>query len=395
MIKIELNYSDEFLERYRDQIVTGILVPACNNLLVNSPAEYNEAIRTLFTGQALDDLIFMPPELLLDTIFQVYDQIPILAERYCLEYYLRDLEIDASYADWNLRTNIGKGQIRRQRDNVVIELEAIIAQKRSVLISDIILQMRRTESASVIKKHLNNLISMSLGKYTLSDIQKDLFDEWVQSFSNIFNYDQMAKALAHEMTGALQIDVCPYCNYEDTETISAEGANTRPDLDHFHPKSKFPFFALTLSNLIPSGHRCNQKYKKSKVMFDYEHPYLNGVGPETVFDFNFNFDEGRIKDNLQVVVNEIGSQVNNMNFFKIAEVFNKNDIKDWFLEFHERYEYRRSLDLDGFNNILNNESAIRLELAFDVLKSPRVTQAQKFKIDALRKLSGRYYALAE
>lgn len=61
--------------------------------------------------------------------------------------------------------------------------------------------------------------------------------------------------------------VCPYCNANFIQTIQAErilkAAKSRAmaDLDHFLPKSLFPIFTITLSNLVPSCIYCNQRFK--------------------------------------------------------------------------------------------------------------------------------------
>lgn len=63
--------------------------------------------------------------------------------------------------------------------------------------------------------------------------------------------------------------VCPYCNANFIQTLQAtkvlKGAASRAmaDLDHFLPKSIFPIFAITLSNLVPSCMYCNQRFKSN------------------------------------------------------------------------------------------------------------------------------------
>lgn len=51
--------------------------------------------------------------------------------------------------------------------------------------------------------------------------------------------------------------VCPFCG---CEYFDAPGA-PREDLDHYLPKSRYPFAAANLRNLVPMGMRCNQRYK--------------------------------------------------------------------------------------------------------------------------------------
>lgn len=54
--------------------------------------------------------------------------------------------------------------------------------------------------------------------------------------------------------------VCPFCG---CEYFDAPGA-PREDLDHYLAKSRYPFAAANLRNLVPMGMRCNERYKRSQ-----------------------------------------------------------------------------------------------------------------------------------
>lgn len=59
--------------------------------------------------------------------------------------------------------------------------------------------------------------------------------------------------------------ICPYCGAEDITThyaVRQSGRVTaKPDVDHFLPKGKYPFLALTYGNLIPCSVPCNRSLK--------------------------------------------------------------------------------------------------------------------------------------
>ncbi|MEN4760277.1 hypothetical protein ABEG63_08105 [Chryseobacterium sp. C39-AII1] len=66
-------------------------------------------------------------------------------------------------------------------------------------------------------------------------------------------------------------------------------------LDHFLPKSDFPFLSLSIYNLIPSCYSCNSKFKGSKE-FTLS-PFLNRICPSSesfdmvnLLQFKLNFD---------------------------------------------------------------------------------------------------------
>lgn len=54
--------------------------------------------------------------------------------------------------------------------------------------------------------------------------------------------------------------VCPFCG---CERLDAPGA-PQEDLDHYIPRSKYPFAAANLRNLAPMGGRCNSAYKHTQ-----------------------------------------------------------------------------------------------------------------------------------
>ena len=82
-----------------------------------------------------------------------------------------------------------------------------------------------------------------------------------------------------EFYAALDVKVCPYCNRCLIEPIN-DGADKKTvvgELDHFYCKSKYPYLAVSLYNLIPSCGICNGKSRKGEkdlcgTMF--ENPYL-------------------------------------------------------------------------------------------------------------------------
>jgi hypothetical protein len=54
--------------------------------------------------------------------------------------------------------------------------------------------------------------------------------------------------------------VCPFCGCENLEAPGLP----QEDLDHYMPRSKYPFAAANLHNLAPIGGRCNSSYKRTQ-----------------------------------------------------------------------------------------------------------------------------------
>lgn len=93
---------------------------------------------------------------------------------------------------------------------------------------------------------------------------------------NLFDYNELYKEgkwSRHKLLSLIGIEVCPYCqrNY-----ISSYDEKTTADLDHFYPKSLYPFLALSLYNFIPSCQICNSRFKGNKNTCDSVYLYEEG-----------------------------------------------------------------------------------------------------------------------
>ena len=81
----------------------------------------------------------------------------------------------------------------------------------------------------------------------------------------------------HKLLSLIGIEICPYCqrnyisSYEENNN-----KKTTADLDHFYPKSLYPFLALSLYNFIPSCQICNSRFKGNKDVCDSIYPYEEG-----------------------------------------------------------------------------------------------------------------------
>lgn len=84
---------------------------------------------------------------------------------------------------------------------------------------------------------------------------------------------------AYKFVELLNLRTCPYCNRNYISVIEKNDLNdkqTRPELDHFHPKSIYPFLAINYYNLIPSCSTCN-KLKSDDNSLKLLHPYDDDI----------------------------------------------------------------------------------------------------------------------
>ena len=122
---------------------------------------------------------------------------------------------------------------------------------------------------------------------------------------DIFNYDKIISnkktGLAYEILNSLGVKVCPYCNRQYIQTTIADNKKiTRPDIDHFYPKTIYPMFALSISNFIPSCDTCNKlKSSNSFTLNNNLYPYEEGVEEFRIFSYEIPDYSIKIERNIE------------------------------------------------------------------------------------------------
>lgn len=103
----------------------------------------------------------------------------------------------------------------------------------------------------------------------------------------IFVSDAYTELDNHAFISKLEIDTCPYCNRNYIYSLS-KSAKIKPELDHFYPKSLYPYFGVSFYNLIPSCQTCNGLGVKGET----DPFYKKMVSPYLLKDddYQFTFD---------------------------------------------------------------------------------------------------------
>ena len=98
----------------------------------------------------------------------------------------------------------------------------------------------------------------------------------------VFRYKTFSKnEHAVKLLEAMDVNVCPYCNRLYTMTLTGNGGKSRPQFDHYKSKLQYPYFAISLMNLIPSCGLCNQSKGDQDVAVLY--PYSDEMALDAVF----------------------------------------------------------------------------------------------------------------
>ena len=120
---------------------------------------------------------------------------------------------------------------------------------------------------------------------TMNKIKKENKDiEFTKEEQNFANeiYKSFRNKWAYPLVKELKIKVCPYCNRNYIVNFSSNA--TTAQLDHFFDKGTYPYFAISLYNLVPSCSTCNQrKSSKQKSIF---YPYLESFNDSVKFKYD-------------------------------------------------------------------------------------------------------------
>jgi len=84
---------------------------------------------------------------------------------------------------------------------------------------------------------------------------------------------------AYKLVKKLNVSTCPYCNRNTIYNLEKSNGRTS-EIDHFYPKEKYPYFAISFYNLIPSCKVCNKLKMEEEINI---HPY------EESFNEHFKF----------------------------------------------------------------------------------------------------------
>jgi 5-methylcytosine-specific restriction endonuclease McrA len=154
-------------------------------------------------------------------------------------------------------------------------------------------------------------------------------------------YENFFKVWNNKIVDALDTRTCLYCNREYIINYTDQTkTKTTAELDHFYPRSLYPFLSITFLNLIPSCKTCNSKLKGDKDTFVEEilYPYQESLNDNANFklkilDTDFLHNKGKFVLNLDVK-NKKAKESKKL--FKLQELYNEH--KDIVLELIQKAE---------------------------------------------------------
>ncbi|WP_310637801.1 hypothetical protein [Delftia acidovorans] len=163
---------------------------------------------------------------------------------------------------------------------------------------------------------------------------------------------------AYALVEAYRLRICPYCqanhvNFHVEKVKGRRGAaafRMRPPLDHYLPKSLYPYLAVSLSNLVPSCAQCNSGVKTAN---DPRGRKLAHPLDQVAVNIRFS-TKGTIRKNLNgpVQVDDIVITINGEDAVSSshAEEFRLQERYGWY-----RHEIKDLMDRDDQHRDLNRK----------------------------------------
>ena len=136
-------------------------------------------------------------------------------------------------------------------------LEYLKNNLKEIIIGEPVILEKHKIKLSYLSKAFNFEGTVKSKSIEEAEILKDL--------KNIFKYSTFSsngfqsgniQYSGNALVQKINLSTCPYCNRNTIYSIKKQRRTF--DLDHFYPQAKYPFFALSFYNLIPSCKICNQ-----------------------------------------------------------------------------------------------------------------------------------------
>lgn len=227
-----------------------------------------------------------------------------------------------------------------------------------------ILAVGEVDELRILNKHLSKQWSKIRDDKEVDKLLKDFFiKDGYDKFCNVPNrlIDQWIKDEDSEdiiwcaysfMKMLSNLQVCPYCNKHYIHPTLTKEGKVRGVLDHYFPKDKYPYFAMSIYNLIPCCGFCNTSLKGSKEFSENKKISPYEVSYDDMFAFKApNDTSGEIR----VAVKNKHDEINEiLKRFLIKERYQNNrNILENYIRKQQQYggEFFRQFNIEyGINN---------------------------------------------
>ena len=174
--------------------------------------------------------------------------------------------------------------------------------------------------------NLNNQLKFRILENKINIILSRIFTSFYEN-----NWDDVEDYSRYDFVIKHGLKSCPYCNRNYIFVVNKDGNKLRPEIDHFYPKSIYPFLAMSFYNLIPSCQICNHT-KKDKDAFKDK---LKSPYEINFYDFKFKYKPKNITfyqikknkyrdESFELLLNKTDSVEKNDEYFKLKLLYEQH-----------------------------------------------------------------------
>lgn len=233
---------------------------------------------------------------------------------------------------------------------------------------------------------------------------KDFF--FYESIVDAMRYDSLRSDEILQFMSLSSIKCCVYCHAQLTVVTQVSYFNKRQkkgiksisgklELDHYYPKSKYPFLATSFFNLYPVCGNCNRAKSNSSLKFQLysdsdEQPFQFVLDDKTILDFHLNNDTTNIKYWFEHTQGSFGDRTEFDKMFDIQGIYDtQKDLVEELLYKSKLYtqSYKDGL-VKSFSSILPDDDFLERVLIGNYIKTEDIHKRPlaKFTQDIARQL---------
>jgi len=190
-----------------------------------------------------------------------------------------------------------------------------------------------------------------------------------KEISEALAYGKLQKKVLKKFYHHNKINTCGYCNSQYTLTFLKDGsASVKFQLDHIFPKKKYPYFSISMYNLVPSCANCNlNKGDKDFWIEDFCHPYIESIGDRFKYTLSKESDLALYTSAKNVDLDDLRISITNLNDKKV-------------------HAHNELFDLEGIHGNFNDIAREILSLGMEYPESRRYELLEKYKDEKNNKL---------
>ncbi|MBL1243376.1 MAG: hypothetical protein COA39_003095 [Sulfurimonas sp.] len=154
------------------------------------------------------------------------------------------------------------------------------------------------------------------------DSEKTLnFKKYQKKFEDLYKNELSSSSFKKSFFNIFtDVNACPYCNRNfinpiyKAKQLGKDYKKWSPDIEHFYPKSIYPFLSLSISNLLPSCTFCN------KIKSNYD-TYETCKSPYEMKDNDISFKFLPLDNQKRLISVESKNNIKNIELFNLDDLY--------------------------------------------------------------------------